>query len=527
MKLHTFLLCAASAALFTTSCNDWLDVEPSTEVDRNALFQNEAGFADAMAGVYVTMSTDELYGKNTSWYLIDLIGGSAYTMFGNAATLMNFPFIPSHYDDATTYRNNYIDPIWTKAYNAIVNLNSILEVIDEKQGVFQGNDYAIFKGEALGLRAFLHFDLLRMFSDAPSSPYYSADKTYIPYVETMTSDVYPLLTVDQCCKHILEDLEEARSLLEADPMYTGGTPSEYVCDAVTGNASRRSQYNIQDWHNRRFHFNYYAAVATMARVYHWMGNDTEALRCALDVINAPDGTFTWVAPELVSNIASTSKNVARDRTFSTEQIFALHITDLPDRLDGYMIERENAFNGANSDIVAFNPNNFDATTQQYDYRFVYLKATYDYYGNLLYLSNKYYEDNDPNNYSPWSADRLPLIRLSEMYLNRAEAAVNGANTGSTAVADLNVITSNRNAEAYTSVGMADIKTERRKELAWEGHYIYDLARWGDPVIRDGDYPMLSNNRNIDFPSYKWALPIPKRETEINKSLIQNDGYINN
>ena len=47
MKLHTFLLCAASAALFTTSCNDWLDVEPSTEVDRNALFQNEAGFADA------------------------------------------------------------------------------------------------------------------------------------------------------------------------------------------------------------------------------------------------------------------------------------------------------------------------------------------------------------------------------------------------------------------------------------------------------------------------------------------------
>ena len=481
MKLHTFLLCAASAALFTTSCNDWLDVEPSTEVDRNALFQNEAGFADAMAGVYVTMSTDELYGKNTSWYLIDLIGGSAYTMYGNAATLMNFPFIPSHYDDATTYRNNYIDPIWTKAYNAIVNLNSILEVIDEKQGVFQGNDYAIFKGEALGLRAFLHFDLLRMFSDAPSSPYYSADKTYIPYVETMTSDVYPLLTVDQCCKHILEDLEEARSLLEADPMYTGGTPSEYVCDAVTGNASRRSQYNIQDWHNRRFHFNYYAAVATMARVYHWMGNDTEALHCALDVINAPDGTFTWVAPELVSNIASTSENVARDRTFSTEQIFALHITDLPDRLDGYMIERENAFNGANSDIVAFNPDNFDATTQQYDYRFVYLKATYDYYGNLLYLSNKYYEDNDPNNYSPWSADRLPLIRLSEMYYIAAECEPDF----DTAKGYLETVRQHRGLSSYPLTCtnkqqlQDDIEQEYRKEFIAEGQLFYYHKRRND------------------------------------------------
>ena len=51
-----------------TSCNDWLDVTPSTEVDRNELFSNEAGFADAMAGVYNTLTTDSLYGKNLTCY---------------------------------------------------------------------------------------------------------------------------------------------------------------------------------------------------------------------------------------------------------------------------------------------------------------------------------------------------------------------------------------------------------------------------------------------------------------------------
>jgi len=32
------------------------------------------------------------------------------------------------------------------------------------------------------------------------------------------------------------------------------------------------------------------------------------------------------------------------------------------------------------------------------------------------------------------------------------------------------------------------------------------------------------NQNVEFPSYKWALPIPKRELEVNENLVQNEGY---
>jgi hypothetical protein len=110
-----------------------------------------------------------------------------------------------------------------------------------------------------------------------------------------------------------------------------------------------------------------------------------------------------------------------------------------------------------------------------------------------------------------------------MYLNRAEAIMRGATvSGATAVSDLNVITSNRGVDPYTSVGPVDIQNERRKELAWEGHYLYDLARWGMPVIRtEKDYPLLTMNLEIPFPDKKWALPLPKSELDVNENLVQN------
>lgn len=466
MKIYK-LLATLAVACTMTSCNDWLDVEPNTEMDRNALFQNEAGFADAMSGVYVNMISDELYGKTLTWHMLEIIGGGARVMTGENANLMGFSFHPDGEYYTDTYRNTYVDPIWNKAYNTIANLNSILECIDDKESVFQDNDYSVFKGEALGLRAFIHFDLLRLFSDAYASGNYDANKTYIPYVASMTSKVYPLLTVDQCCKFILDDLNAAKNLLVYDPIYTDTTPSLYLCDEVSGKVSNRNKYGIKDWHNRRFHFNYYACVATMARVYSWMGNKEKALECALEVINAPEGTFTWVAPELVSNISSTSDNVARDRTFSTEQIFALNITDMQDRMDGYMYEGEKSFD-TNGNIIGFNADCFDETTRQYDIRYAYLKSVVQVSGSEYNVSVKYYEDKDNGNTnSPWSADRLPLIRLSEMYYIAAECE----NDLGKAKEYLETVRRNRGLSSYPLTCNSKSELQNQIELEYEREFI--------------------------------------------------------
>lgn len=117
-----------------------------------------------------------------------------------------------------------------------------------------------------------------------------------------------------------------------------------------------------------------------------------------------------------------------------------------------------------------------------------------------------------------------VLRLSEMYLNRAEAITRGATvSGVTAVSDLNAIRTNRGASEIASAGVNDVLKERRLELAWEGHHWYDLARTRGSVTRV-HYSGAEVARNIPADSHYWALPINKRELEVNENLVQNPGY---
>lgn len=69
------------------------------------------------------------------------------------------------YLTSTTVRAQ-IDAMWSKMYNMLANVNNLLDNIDKRQSVFTGDNYNIIKGEALGLRAYIHFDLLRLFASA-------------------------------------------------------------------------------------------------------------------------------------------------------------------------------------------------------------------------------------------------------------------------------------------------------------------------------------------------------------------------
>jgi len=117
-----------------------------------------------------------------------------------------------------------------------------------------------------------------------------------------------------------------------------------------------------------------------------------------------------------------------------------------------------------------------------------------------------------------------VLRLSEMYLNRAEAISRGATiSGVTAVGDINTIRAKRGASTIGSAGVNDILRERRLELAWEGHFWYDLARTGGAVSRI-HYSGSEVNRNIPADSKYWVLPINKRELDVNENLEPNPGY---
>jgi len=126
-------------------------------------------------------------------------------------------------------------------------------------------------------------------------------------------------------------------------------------------------------------------------------------------------------------------------------------------------------------------------------------------------------DSDNNN--------ILVFGLPEMYLIRAEARTMLANVSgdNSAQSDINVLRTRAKAPNVGSVSQTQmqqiIETERRYELAYEGHRWYDLRRTGriEQVM-----PAFSSNWKAAFELW----PVPQREIQNNPALVgeQNPGY---
>lgn len=108
---------------------------------------------------------------------------------------------------------------------------------------------------------------------------------------------------------------------------------------------------------------------------------------------------------------------------------------------------------------------------------------------------------------------VPVVRLAEMYLVRAETNLRlGTTTGATPLSDVNLIRSRAGANELATVTINDVLAERKLELAFEGQQIHDAKR------------IKKNVGTLPFSDNKLVVPIPQREIDTNKSLIQNPGY---
>ena len=149
-----------------------------------------------------------------------------------------------------------------------------------------------------------------------------------------------------------------------------------------------------------------------------------------------------------------------------------------------------------------------------------------YLQQVKVIPNDYWSLKFPGKDGNLREDNIPVLRLAEMYLIRAEALAKGATiVGATALGDINNLRVARNASLKASVTLPDIYQERRRELCFEGHELFDLARTKRPLNRV-DYAG-ANNQNIDVDSYLWAMPIPQDEIDANTNCEQNPVYSKN
>ena len=477
--LYTMILVCSTMMV---SCDSWLEVKPYDKISEGELQKSEEGYQKMLNGIYIDLNSDALYGQSLSVEMIEVMGG-AYAIGTDNSVWGNYKDL-SNYQYGTEYWRNRLDQTWNKAYALILNCNKILENIDQNQDLFTGGNYYAVKGEALALRAMLHFDMLRLFG-----PVYAkdSDKKAIPYYNKQTNSPEPILTAKEVAEKVVADLEEARILLANDPVKTEGT-------LMSGSQDGTSNF----MRYRALRLNYYAVEALLARVNLYMGNKTEAFKYATDVIKTADqGIFPFVDKSLV--IGSPADP---DRIFSSEVLFALTNTSRskihknfydPSRLPNYVFRMDD---NLMSNIVYGGA----ATTGGYqdDYRY---RANWIATGSNRY----FYKYSDMVANGSIQNTMIPMIRLGEMFLIAAESQSDNLANG---VQYVNALRRNRGVANLQTLTSDLLKYEYIRELYGEGQLFYLYKRLNSDIITSSNA-----NKNPKASDLIFVVPLPDSETE--------------
>jgi len=472
-KIYIFLLLIAGCCI---SCKKFLDVKPKSQIKEELLFEKERGFIDALSGIYTLMARRDLYGDKLTMSFLDVLA-QRYKAGTKA----------SPYWDAVSY--NYeselginvkgsIRTIWLSAYSGIANANNILGYMDEKKSLFKGDNYNLIKGEALGLRAFLHFDVLRMFGPMMAT---NSSKPSIPYRTKVSKDAQPLLPANEVAKLIIADLLQAEELLKNDPIVSG-SPNDYY------------DFNVE---NRKFRMNLLAVQGTLARVYQYNNQPAQAYAYAKKVIDA--GKYTFVDPTDIS-----STGACRDRTFRNEQVFALQINNMKVYTDAYFVAAPNSYEGVplnNDDKVIQDV--FEITKSSTDIRYLFLWESKA--GKLFNV--KYLQFDDQPGACVWPKNVVPILRISEMFYIAAECAPDINES----IDLMNRVVTNRGIKPLTGITdkpglQQEITKEYQKEFFSEGQLFYYYKRNGFTTIPGST---VIANSNI------YVLPVPLDELIFN------------
>lgn len=455
--------------ILLTSCNDWLDVQPRSQVEDTELFASESGYKEALAGVYSSMLASGTYAKEMTFGFMGVLGREwDYFSQGQYEDASN-------YDYDASVPTNYLRQIWATNYTGIANVNNLLSHIDDDPKLFSRDNYGVIKGEALALRAFLHFDLLRAFGVSFAV---NPEQPSIPYSTALSYRVFPQLTVREVAKAVLCDLRAAAELLQAsDPIVTGRDISESVDNG----------YLL----NRQLHLNYYAVKGLEARVCMWMGDYTEALQAADEVIAS--GLFPWAT---IANLQS-----GTDRCLVTEHLFALNnLTLTADIADKYFTDgTTNSFAVTRERLLEY----FDRATRDYRYTFLFKSGAGANAANR-YL-RKYDESSSSSAYYRY---KMPLLRVAEMYLISSEVHYRQGDS-ETALSVLNELRLARNLTTLANLPddfYLELIREYRREFMGEGQLFFLYKRLNRPTIL--------TNPEVDMVAEKrYTFPLPLTETE--------------
>ncbi len=476
MKKHS-LIYIVFALVFTVmpSCEKYLDITPEGQVNRDDLLSTPDGIEDALYGVYAQMRQATLYGQNLSFYYLEMMAQTLYS-----PNIDELKALSGYEYENPDVEAKFAD-IWKAMYNNISNVNSILSS-SRIEGASE-YPYTLYRGEALGLRAYMHFDLMRIFCEQYTV---NPKAEGIPYQLHFSLNAPDFESLEKNYEHVIADLLEAERLLSNEA-------------EVAGTSAFTSR--------RQTHFNLYAVRATLARVYLTKGEKAKAYEYAKMVI---DGSGRTLTPK--EEVKGSNHGHMQGYISQKEGIFGIYYAEFYNLAYPVLEQPGNSFTYSLFPRYDIENIYMDDTGGSDDFRTgAYLKKT----GENSYRLGKftdYYELNNIAEHRP--ADLIlgiNLIRLPEMYYICAEALLESDLTTATKYYDK--VLSHRGITPLSErlsdnvLTLDRISKERYKEFIGEGQTFFNMKRLNQSIVNATGEITYQPGKAI------YVVPVPDVEYE--------------
>lgn len=482
---YTLRILTLSIGLVTASCSDLLDVQPRQSVDSSVALTTREGINSAVTNVYTYQKDISLYGR-------DLIATAE--ALGDESRIINRAggrFI----NEGQNVINSHLIG-WNIYYLAINNTNLILEALPSSP--FNENERALIEGELKFLRALTYHNLARVYAFDPKVAVASLNRGGVPIVLKGVSspeqiENHPRASVDDVYAQIYKDLTDAVAKAPAT-----GAPNRATKAAAMALFARVALYN-EDYPNAIK----YATDALNAGVGRFVGNTDYV--AAWRSNSHPEAIFEVLfqtrQESLGVNNSLQSAYTTMESVAQVNSLGALRPAPLPPANGWGAVVPTTAF-------VALHSAG-DIRRQLYQLGLNRSGSIVEECSKFMGKSGVVYMDN------------VPVIRISELFLIRAEALARSNGDQVQALADVNRIRTRAGLTALPATTtnaqlQTEIDLQRRLELAFEGHRWFDLKRRGRDVIK--------STGNVPYGDTRTLAPIPVREIQANNKLVQNAGY---
>jgi hypothetical protein len=474
-KLFTISL-VAMLMLSITACEKRLDIVPFQSLPPEQALKTESDLNGMLIGAYDALQSTSSYGGDIQ-LMADLYANRAYLRFrGSFAGLLEIASVTTT-SNLILKDNAWAASLWSNAYRTINSCNLVLANLNLVTSSTSKKDR--IEAEALFIRGSLYFELARLFGktwgDGDNSTNLAVPLILTPtpfQVSGLKDDNYPArASVAAVYGRAITDLQRAATLLPTTNLHY----------------ATRS-----------------AAWTQLSRIALMQGDYATARDMASNAITDFEGRGISLTPNF-RDLYYTYINFGG--VAPREYVFHMRVTTQ----DG-----TNGLNTYYGQTVGGIPGTAGRGDLDVQTAWVNRHGATDVRRSFFVVTNRRLTQKHLDRFG-----HVPVIRLAELYITRAEANFRlGTTVGATPAADIKRI---RDRVALpeipaASLTLENILLERDLELAFEGHYLHDRKRLRESM------PGSNFTNGPAWNSPRLVLPIPQREMDVNKNLVQNEGY---